>query len=244
MTAARDGTPDVASAEDSLGTPAGDLAPDDLAPDALAAWSATFAAHVDALPRDAAHDPGHVRPVVAAATRLAADEGAPLAEVVPAAWLHDCVVVPKDSPDRARASRLAAAEARRLLAAWGYPARWHDGIAHAIEAHSFSAGIAPRTAAARVVRDADRLDALGAIGLARTLMLGGALGRALLAPEDPFCVHRPPDDARWTVDHFHAKLLHLADGMTTAAGRVEAERRTAFLRTFLAELARETRVDP
>ena len=205
----------------------------------LDGWSARLAAHVAALPGDAAHDAEHVRRVVATATALAVEEGAPLEEVVPAAWLHDCVSVPKTSPDRVRASRLAADEAVRLLAAWGYPTRWHAGIAHAIAAHSFSAGIAPRTPAARVVQDADRLDALGAVGLARTLMLGGALGRPLYDPGDPFCARRAADDATATVDHLYTKLLGLAATMTTAAGRREGERRTAFLHAFLAELARE-----
>ena len=60
-------------------------------------------------------------------------------------------------------------------------------IRHAIEAHSYSAGIAPRTIEAKVVQDADRLDALGAIGLARCIAVGAALGRPLYEPDDPFC---------------------------------------------------------
>nr|MCU0650475.1 HD domain-containing protein [Gemmatimonadaceae bacterium] len=138
----------------------------------LDAVSARSRAHVATLPGDAAHDHCHVWRVVATAERLAAIEGARLDVVRPAAWLHDCVVVPKDAPHRARASRLAADEAVRLLAAWGFGALPLDEIAHAIAAHSFSAGIAPRTLEARVVQDADRLDALGAIGLARCLALG------------------------------------------------------------------------
>ena len=215
----------------------GDAARAALAPDAP--WSARWEAHVATRAGDAAHDVEHVRRVVATATALAAEEGAPLAVVVPAAWLHDCVHVPKSSPDRARASRLAADEAVRLLAAWGYPAALHGEVAHAIEAHSFTARVAPRTAAARVVQDADRLDALGAVGLARTLMLGGALGRPLYDPTDPFCAHRPPDDGAATLDHLYTKLLGLAATMTTAAGRREAVRRTAFLHAFLTELGRE-----
>ena len=192
-----------------------------------------------ALPGDAAHDGEHVRRVVANARALAGPEGARLEVVLPAAWLHDCVTVPKDSPQRANASRLAAAQAVAWLRAWGWPEDLLPDIAHAIEAHSFSAGIAPRTIEARVVQDADRLDALGAIGLARCLMLGGALGRPLYAPDDPFCERRPPDDRAASLDHFYAKLLTLADTMQTAGGREEAKRRTEFLRQFLAELRRE-----
>ncbi len=188
---------------------------------------------------DAAHGLEHVRRVVTNARALAATEGARLEIVLPAAWLHDCVSVPKDSPLRAAASRLAAAQAVEWLREWGWPEVLLPDIAHAIEAHSFSAGIAPRTIEARVVQDADRLDALGAVGLARCLMLGGELGRPLYAAADPFCERRPPDDRAACVDHFYAKLLTLEDTMQTAGGRAEARRRTEFLRQFLAELRRE-----
>lgn len=193
-------------------------------------------------PSDPAHDPLHVARVVALARRLAAAEGARPAIVVPAAWLHDCVAVPKDAPERGDASRRAAALAEQFLRGVGYPERFLPAIAHAIAAHSFSAGIAPRTAEARVVQDADRLDALGAVGIARCLMLGGALRKPLYDPREPFPVTRPPDDTANVLDHFYRKLLRLAGAMQTAAGRAEAEARTAFMRQFLAQLARE--LDP
>ncbi|MBI2814677.1 MAG: HD domain-containing protein [Opitutae bacterium] len=189
---------------------------------------------------DAAHDLAHVERVVGNARSLAAAEGARLEVVLPAAWLHDCVTVPKDSPQRAAAARLAAAQAGAWLGEWGWPEALRPEIAHAIEAHSFSAGIAPRTIEARVVQDADRLDALGAAGLARCLMLGGAMGRALYAADDPWCERRAPDDRASCVDHFYTKLLKLEGTMQTAAGRAEAQRRTAFLRSFLAQLQHES----
>ena len=195
--------------------------------------------HLAALDSDAAHDLEHTRRVVANARALAESEGARLEVVVPAAWLHDCVNVPKDSPDRPRASRLAAAEAQRLLEGWGVSPELLPAIAHAIEAHSFTAGIPPRTIEAGVLQDADRLDALGAIGLARCLMLGAQLGRPLYVPGDPFCLDREPDDLASSVDHFYTKLLDLAGTFTTTAGRAEAERRTGMLRHFLAELRHE-----
>ena len=191
---------------------------------------------------DPAHDPMHVMRTLANARQLAAIEGARLEIVVPAAWLHDCVSVPKTSPLRSQASRLAAAEAIRLLQSWGCDPAWLPEIQHAIEAHSFSADIAPRTIEAQVLQDADRLEALGAVGLARTLMLGGYLRRPLYVPDDPFCEARPADDRASTVDHFYTKLLHLSGTMQTDAGRREAETRTRLLRTFLDELRRELSV--
>ena len=208
-------------------------------PEALVPLHARCAAHVATIVGDAAHDDGHVARVVRQALRLAAAEGARLDVVLPAAWLHDCVVVPKDSPDRRRASRLAADEAVRLLAAWGWDTLPLGEIAHAIEAHSFSAGIEPRTLEACVVQDADRLDAIGAIGLARCLALGGAMGRPLMHPDDPFAEAREPDDRTWSLDHLPVKLLRLEGLMRTAAGRAEAAARTAWLRGFLAQLRGE-----
>jgi uncharacterized protein len=202
-------------------------------------WPRRFEAFLSQASADAAHDLAHVRRVVANATTLAESERADLAVVLPAAWLHDCVAVAKDSPLRARASTLAADAAAAFLRANDYPAADLGAIHHAIAAHSFSAGIAPRTAEARVVQDADRLDALGAIGIARCLMLGGALGRRLYDPAEPFPRQRAPDDLANTIDHFYAKLLRLANTMTTEAGRAEAQRRTAFMRRFLAQLEAE-----
>jgi uncharacterized protein len=188
---------------------------------------------------DAAHDAEHTRRVVRNARRLAAAEGANLAVVLPAAWLHDCVTVPKDSPQRPLASRLAAEAAATFLRSIGYPPELLPAVAHAIAAHSFTAGIPPETAEARVVQDADRLDALGAVGIARCLMLGATMGRQLYDPVEPFPVERPPDDGVSSVDHFFTKLLRLAETMTTAAGRAEAERRSEVMRAYLRELARE-----
>jgi uncharacterized protein len=205
----------------------------------LAAIEERCAAHLHTLGGDVAHDVEHIRRVVANARQLADLEGARLDVVVPAAWLHDCVVVAKNSPDRPRASAMAAAEATRLLASWDYPAELLPGIAHAVEAHSFSAGIPPRTIEAGVLQDADRLDALGAVGLARCLMLGATFGRPLYVAGDPFCEHRPPDDALSSVDHFYTKLLTLAPQFNTKAGRAEAERRTGTLRRFLDDLRDE-----
>ena len=193
---------------------------------------------------DPAHDERHIARVVATARRLAETERADPAIVIPAAWLHDCVVVAKDSSQRSQASRLAAAAATEFLSGIGYPAGALPGIAHAIEAHSFSAGIPPRTIEARVVQDADRLDALGAVGIARTIALGGARGAPLYDSAEPFPLARQPDDRTSTIDHFYTKLLTLAETMQTATGRAEAAARTAFMRAFLAQLGREIGAAP
>lgn len=188
---------------------------------------------------DPAHDIQHVERVVDHALHLSDIEGAEIRVVLPAAWLHDCVTVSKDSPERPSASRLAAAEAVAFLQSVDYPQRWLEAIRHAIEAHSFSSGIQAETLEARVVQDADRLDALGAVGIARCLLTGGAMGTPLYASTDPFCSRREPDDRQFTLDHFYRKLLHLPATMQTAAGRAEAERRADYMQRFLARLREE-----
>jgi uncharacterized protein len=188
---------------------------------------------------DPAHDLLHVERVVANARLLAASGGADPWVVLPAAWLHDCVHVPKGSPERPTASRRAADAAGAFLRTAGFPAEHVPAVEHAIEAHSFSGGVEPRTAEARVVRDADRLDALGAIGIARTLLLGGVLGTPLYDRTEPVPRRRVPDDRENVLDHLFVKLLRLAEGMLTVDGRREAARRTAFMRRYVNELERE-----
>ncbi|MEM8560305.1 MAG: HD domain-containing protein [Bacteroidota bacterium] len=188
---------------------------------------------------DGGHGLGHIRRVVRMAQVLGQAEGARLDIVLPAAWLHDCALIAKDDPRRKQASRLAAEAATAFLQAEGYPHEALPGIAHAIEAHSFSAGIAPETVEAKVVQDADRLDALGAIGIARAWLVGGALGLTLAHEDDPFADDRPLDDRTYALDHYFVKLLRLADTMQTEAGRTEAERRTALMRTHLDQLRDE-----
>ncbi len=188
---------------------------------------------------DAAHDMEHIRRVVTNARRLTDAEGGEWTVVMPAAWLHDCVIVPKSSPDRKGASQLAAAQAVAWLEASGWPFGKLDEIAHAITVHSFSAGIEPLTVEAKVLQDADRLDALGAVGLARTLMLGAEMKRAFYDVADPFCRNRAADDSIFTLDHLYCKLLKLEGTMQTESGRNEARQRTAFLKQFLDQLGDE-----
>ena len=197
----------------------------------------SFAAEATAA--DAAHDISHVKRVLKNTAYLTEIEKVNSWVTLPAACLHDCVPVAKDSILRAQGSRLAAEAATGFLRTVDYPGTLLDEVFHAIEAHSYSANIEPRSAEARVVQDADRLDSLGAIGIARCLLVGGRLDLALCASEDPFCDRRAPDDATYTIDHFYAKLLKLPATMQTAAGRAEAGRRAALMRRYLDDLRSE-----
>jgi uncharacterized protein len=190
-------------------------------------------------PADAAHDISHIYRVVENARLLTGMEQADARVTLPAAWLHDCVPIAKDDPRRSQGSRLAAEAAVAFLEDADYPAELLDAVYHAIEAHSFSAAIPAHSLEAQVVQDADRLDSLGAIGIARCLLVGGRLGRPLFEIDDPFCDQREPDDSRYTLDHFYAKLLTLPATMQTRGGREMAESRATVMRDYLDTLRSE-----
>lgn len=188
---------------------------------------------------DPAHDLSHLERVVHMAKHLAQSEGANLEIVLPAAWLHDCVNIPKDDPRRKQASELAAQQALKILKQLQYPETHYPAIAHAIRAHSFSAGIPAETLEAKVVQDADRLDSLGAIGLARCFMVGGMLKRPLYHPTDPLAHSRKPDDHAFTLDHFFVKLFHVGQTLQTPSGQKAGAKRIETLKAYLRALEEE-----
>jgi uncharacterized protein len=206
------------------------------------AWKSAFEQFVQRQisSSDKAHDLAHIERVAVNAQRLMRSErGDPLI-ILPAAWLHDCVVVNKDSGVRNQASRLAAQRASEFLRGLNYPPELIPQIAHAIEAHSFSAGIAPETREAKIVQDADRLDALGAIGIARCMLTAGAMGAELYHADEPIARQRDLDDRQFAIDHFFKKLLRLPQQMQTETGRQMAKQRTQFLIEFLKQIAEES----
>jgi uncharacterized protein len=193
---------------------------------------------------DGSHDRSHLLRVWRNAQAIAAGEkDCDHAVLVAAVILHDCVAVEKNSPQRSQASRLAAARARGILAELGWDNARIDRTAHAIEAHSFSAAIAPETAEARILQDADRLDAIGAIGIARCFYIAGRLGSSLYNPADPSAANRTLDDRRFALDHFGTKLFTLAENFQTEAGQALAEQRTRTMRDFVETLLDEIEGD-
>lgn len=207
----------------------------------LEAWEKKFEQKLREadLGNDPAHDLAHFHRVVTTAKRLALEEGADLGVVVPAAWLHDLINVPKNDSRRSQASRLSADAATEWLKAEGYTLGSLDAIRHAIEAHSYSARIACRSVEACVVQDADRLDGLGAIGIARVFAVAGLLRRPIYDAQEPFARTRPLDDLASTIDHFYVKLFRTARTLQTRAGQEEGLRRAEFMKTYLDELGRE-----
>lgn len=189
---------------------------------------------------DGAHDLGHLDRVWKSCRLIAMNEpGADGDVLAAAAYFHDAVNLPKDSPDRAAASRLSADLAVRELTVMGFDAAKLPIVHHAIAAHSFSARIAPESVEARILQDADRLEALGAIGLARMFMVAGQMGGGLFDPVDPMALERPLDDRRFALDHLEVKLFGLVETMRTATGRAIAAERAEWMHSFRTRLLSE-----
>lgn len=208
---------------------------------ALAALRDEAAAR-DAAAPDAAHDLEHALRVALWTLRCGPELPAPLA--VAAALLHDAVRVPKHHPERPREGERSAEHARERLLALGFAAEEADAAAVAIRDHGFSRGAEPEGPLGRALQDADRLDALGAVGLARLFATGAAMGAAFFDPDDPWARRRALDDRARSLDHFSTKLLRLPGLMRTDAGRREAETRVRIMRDYLTALGRELEEPP
>lgn len=188
---------------------------------------------------DPAHDLLHFKRVVKTAKKLCELENGNPEVVIPAAWLHDLVIIPKNDPRRSKASKMSADAALEYLESIDYPSHTYEAIAHAIEAHSFSANMTPQTLEAKIVQDADRLDGIGAIGIARCFATAGILKRPFYCFEDPFCENREPDDQQFTIDHFYKKLFKTAETLQTQSARAEGKQRVLVMKQYLEELGLE-----
>jgi uncharacterized protein len=199
-------------------------------------------------PQDAelAHDALHVLRVYAWALKLAPEAHADPDLAGAAALVHDLVATPKEDARRSQAAQASADAAGEPLSRAGYADDEIVAITDAVRTCSWSSGALATTPLARVLQDADRLDAIGALGLARTLTCAqGMASRGqplrLYDPDDPLARNRRADDQRFAVDHLPVKLLRLAAGMHLPTAREEAARRHPVLVAFLEALEREVR---
>jgi len=188
------------------------------------------------------HDWWHVDRVRRVALRLAEEEGADPFVVELAALLHDVADHKFHGGDETAGPRAA----REWLEALGVEEATVEHVCTIIAELSFKgAGVATpmSTREGEVVQDADRLDAIGAIGVARTFAFGGSRGRPLHDPEAApeahasFAAYKASRGP--TINHFHEKLLLLRDRMNTAAARRVAEERHRFMEEFLDRFQRE-----
>ncbi|GAC1399748.1 MAG: HD domain-containing protein [Ktedonobacteraceae bacterium] len=190
---------------------------------------------------DLAHGWEHVSRVYTLALQLADWERGDRFIVGMAALLHDLGrTAPRSEPGHH--ADLSVTLATTLMQDYQVPQEQQEAVLHAVLAHSFSRGVEPRTLEARIVRDADRLDALGAIGILRWAVTGAVRctpETRSYHPHDPFGQQHVLDDQRYILDHFFSKLLKLEETMLTETGRHLARHRTVFMRTYLQEFQRE-----
>ena len=190
---------------------------------------------------DSAHDMSHLQRVWKHCDWINREDGLDVEPLVllAAAYFHDIVNVPKDSSERSQASRLAAQRAKVILGELSFPETCLEETLDAIRCHSFSAQLQAKSTAARIVQDADRLEALGALGIARVFYVAGQMNSKLFDPVDPFANERELDDRQYALDHFFVKLLKIKSSMNTDAGRRRAGELTSRLENFMADLGKE-----
>lgn len=190
-------------------------------------------AHECCANHDPAHDIAHVRRVVVNAERIVTCEPeADAFTTLAAAWLHDIVQMPKGTGRPGESAHRSAEHAAAFLHSIGVSQISIACIKHAIEAHSFSGGLKPETIEAAIVQDADRLDAIGAIGIARLWVTAGVMGSKLHHATDPAGHRRELDDRTFGLDHIPVKLLKLPDLMNTSAGKQLAIERAKYVDEF------------
>jgi uncharacterized protein len=188
---------------------------------------------------DPAHDFEHVMRVYNNAKKISKQEKANQKLVLSAALLHDIVSYPKSSKRSKFSSIDSAKKSKLILKKYNFTTEEIIIVFDAIVDHSFSQNKIPQTLEGKILQDADRLDALGSIGIARVFATSGSLNRPFYNIDDPFCAKRNPDDNLWAVDHFFNKLLKLEFMMNTKSGKIEAKKRTKVLKEFLKQLKNE-----
>lgn len=188
---------------------------------------------------DSAHDFGHIMRVLKNAQRISSKEKADQRIITAAVLLHDIISYPKSDPRSKNSSIQSAKTAKKILARYHFKKNEIYTITEAIRTHSFSRGETPNTLEGKILQDADRLDAIGAIGIARAFSVGGSEMRLFYNNKDPFCKIHIPNDRVWTLDHFYKKLLLVEKKMNTKTAKIEAKRRSRILKRFLEDLKQE-----
>ena len=188
---------------------------------------------------DVAHDLLHLKRVMRNAVYIAEREGADLEVVIPAAIFHDIVTYRKDDERSRHAQADSAKLASIVLRKLGFPQEKVEKITYTIEVCSFTKGIVPTTIEAKVVQDADMLEAVGAIAIMRTFASNGAMRKPFYDENDPFCERRKPEPNRYALDLFPQRLLVIKDRVHTRTAKKIVEKRTRFLNLFMGELRQD-----
>lgn len=189
--------------------------------------------------RGSGHDWLHVVRVTRLAVRLARAEGGDEELLRAAAMLHELVNHPKNHPRSSLSGADCAVAARELLLALGADPSWAEKVSACIDEHAWSAGKEPTLRESALLQDADRLDALGAVGLARCFATADRMDSLIHHPEDPSATARELDDRRYAMDHLTKKLLRLPEKLHTTTARKLAEPRVKIVREFYEAMLQE-----
>lgn len=189
---------------------------------------------------DPAHDFQHALRVLVLAERIARNEKADLDVLVASALFHDLVNYPKNDKRSKNATYESAKMAGKILKELPeYPDDKIRDVQVCVRCCSFTKSIVPDSLEAKILQDADGLEATGAISIMRTFSSTGSMKRAFYHTTDPFCKRREPDDLKFAMDLFFTRLLRVREKMHTETARRIAERRTKFLHHFLKEVSLE-----
>lgn len=189
---------------------------------------------------DPSHDFSHAIRVLKTAEKIAGIEGASLDIIVPSALFHDVISYPKNHPKRLLSSSESADWTKNLLEKeFSYTGVLARKVYEAIEVCSFTKGIKPTSIEAKILQDADSLEATGAVSIMRTFSSGGIMKKKFYSQEDPFCDSRSPDDMKYSLDLFYTRLLVVSKRLHTKTAKKIAERRDKFLNKFIKELKAE-----
>lgn len=182
---------------------------------------------------DPSHDINHFLRVLALVEKIGKRERADMDILVPAALFHDVIVYKKNSRKSKNAAEESASLVKKILSKTkSYPQEKIEKVQTCIRECSFSKGIMPELLESKILQDADRLEATGAIAIMRTFSSGGQMNRQFYAPEDPFCKNGTIR-FRSGIDLFYERLLIVERGMHTKDAKRMARGRTQFLRDFL-----------
>lgn len=191
---------------------------------------------------NAVHDFDHVLRVYHMAVRLAEEEGADVEIVQAAVLLHDAQSASGNPEERLAHHEAAAQFAGEVLAAEGWPTERIQAVQDCILTHRFRTGDAPQSIEAKVLFDADKLDAIGAVGVARALAYAVLDDQPIYAePSETFrqTLESEPGEAYTAYHEYLFKLSKIKDRMQTPSGRAIAAQRDAYMQTFFAQLRAE-----
>ncbi len=186
------------------------------------------------------HRLDHVKRVLALAERLARAEGADLEVVKVAALFHDIGrAEEKRTKGKVCHAAYGAQMVKQILKKYGLPEDFIERVAEAIASHRFRSKVRPKTPEAKVLFDADKLDALGAVGIGRAFLFAGEVGARLHNPEVDLSQTEPysREDTAWR--EFKLKLSKIKDQMLTQEGRRLAQERYRFMEEFFERLHKE-----